>query len=200
MINWAIHVFESREDMVAALNYDLKVRDEYKSKNFGDSIKGLNMNIRVFDTSDSTPLTAAWMDTFGETFIKNMTSRNIFNEGYFGILQGIKTFGPVFISEKTGALIVKGLIRERFTDRNHNFIWFSDTKEVLLELKNTVPKFNNHGIIYSINSVHILNGENYNFNPLYQDMEDKILSKLNAWDGSELKNLVFFNEDEPLKC
>ena len=29
-------------------------------------------------------------------------------------------------------------------------------------------------------------------------MEDKILSKFNTWDGSELKNLVFFNEDKPL--
>ena len=29
-------------------------------------------------------------------------------------------------------------------------------------------------------------------------MEDKILYIFNSWDGSELKNLVFFNEGEPL--
>lgn len=198
MTNWAIHVFASREDMVAALNYDLKVCNEHRSSTFGDSIGSLRIIKGVFKPEDAKPVADAWTEAFGESFDKNMTCKNIFSEGYFGILQGIKTFGPVFISEKTGALIVKGLIRERHTDRNHNFIWFSDTKEVLLELKNTVPKFNNHGIIYGLNSVHILNGEKYNFNPLYQDMEDKILSKFHSWDGSELKNLVFFNEDEVL--
>lgn len=198
MTGWAIHVFESREDMVAALNYDLKVRDIYESSMFGDSVGRLKINIMVFKPEVAKPVHDVWKYAFGPAFDRNMQSKDIFTEGDFGILNGIKTFGQVFISEKTDALVVKGVIRERFTDRNHNFIWFSDTKEVLLELKNTVPKFNNHGIIYGINSVHIKNGENYDFSPLYQDMEDKILSKFHSWDGSELKNLAFFNEDEEL--
>lgn len=199
MTGWEIHVFYSREDMVAALNYDLKVCDAYKSKRFIDSIGGLKIHKLSFKPEEAKPLNKAWTEAFGHTFDKNMTCKDLFNQGYFGIDSGLKTFGPVFISEKTGALVVKGLIRERFSDRNHNFIWFSDTKEVLLELKNTVPKFNRHGIIYGISSENVNNGENYDFSPLYQDMEDKILSKFHSWDGSELKNLAFFNEDEELK-
>ena len=204
MTRWAIHVFNTRQDMVAALNYDLKVRDRYSSKNFGNSIGELNITKDVFKPENTTPVFAAWMDNFGEPFIKNMTSRDIFSDGYFGV----KTFSIVFISEKTGALVVKGLInkllillhpvREQYSDRNHNFVWFSDTKEVLLELQNAIPKFNSHGIIYGVDSEHLKTGENIHFNPLYTNMEDKILSKFHAWDGSELKNLVFFNEDEPL--
>ena len=193
---WAIHVFDTLEDMVAALNYDLKVRDTFKSKNLGDSIKGLDIKTSVYAQHDAPQVFETWIEFFGWAFDNNMKCKNLFSDGLFGISQGIKTFGPVFISEKTGALVVKGLIRERFSDRNHNFIWFSDTKEVLLELKNTVPKFNHHGIIYGINSENVNNGENYDFSPLYQDMEDNILSKFHSWDGSELKNLVFFNEDE----
>ena len=136
MTRWAIHVFNTRQDMVAALNHDLKVRDRYSSKNFGDSIGELNITKDVFKPENTTPVFAAWMDNFGEPFIKNMTSRDIFIDGLFGVSQGIKTFGIVFISEKTGALVIKGIIREPFSDRNHNFIWFSDTKEVLLEMKN----------------------------------------------------------------
>ena len=195
---WAIHVFDTLEDMVAALNYDLKVRDTFKSKNLGDSIKGLDIKTSVYAQHDAPQVFETWIEFFGWAFDNNMKCKNLFSDGLFGISQGIKTFGPVFISEKTGALVVKGLIRERFSDRNHNFIWFSDTKEVLLELKNTVPKFNHHGIIYGINSENVNNGENYDFSPLYQDMEDNILSKFHSWDGSELKNLVFFNEDEEL--
>ena len=195
---WAIHVFDTLEDMVAALNYDLKVRDTFKSKNLGDSIKGLDIKTSVYAKHDAPQVFETWIEFFGWAFDNNMKCKNLFSDGLFGISQGIKTFGPVFISEKTGALVVKGLIRERFSDRNHNFIWFSDTKEVLLELKNTVPKFNHHGIIYGINSENVNNGENYDFSPLYQDMEDNILSKFHSWDGSELKNLVFFNEDEEL--
>ena len=211
MTRWAIHVFNTRQDMVAALNYDLKVRDRYSSKNFGDSMEcvqlihyfgdsigELNITKDVFKPENTTPVFAAWMDNFGEPFIKNMTSRDIFIDGYFGVKQGVKTFSTVFISEKTGALVVKGLIREGYSDRNHHFVWFSDTKEVLLEIQNAVPKFNNHGIFYDVDSEHLKTGENIHFNPLYNNMEDKILSKFHAWDGSELKNLVFFNEDEPL--
>ena len=195
---WAIHVFDTREDMVAALNYDLKVRDRYSSKNFGDSIGELNITRDVLSIENTTPVFAAWMDAFGAPFIKNMMSRDIFSDGYFSIKQGIKTFGPVFISEKTGSLAVKGVIRERYSDRNHNFVWFSDTKEVLLELQNAIPKFNDHGIFYDVDSEHLKTGETIYFNPLYTNMEDKILSKFHTWDGSELKNLVFFNEDGPL--
>ena len=195
----AIHVFDTLEDMVAALNYDLKVRDTFKSKNFGDSIKGLDIKKSVYAQHDAPKVFETWIEFFGWALDTNMKCKNLFSDGLFGISQGVKTFGIVFISEKTGALIIKGVILERFSDRNHNFIWFSDTKEVLLELKNTVPKFNHHGIIYGINSENVNNGENYDFNPLYQDMEDNILSKYHSWDGSELKNLVFFNEDEELK-
>ena len=199
MTRWAIHVFNTREDMVAALNHDLKVRDDYKSRNFGDSICGLGITKYVLYPEDTAPVYAAWFDAFGEPVIKNMTSRNIFIDGYFDDKQGIKTFGIVFISEKTGALVVKGLIRERYSDINHHFLWFSDTKEVLLELMNAAPKFNNHGIFYDIDSTRLKTGENIYFNPLYNNMEDKILSKFHSWDGSELKNLAFFNEDEELK-
>ena len=194
MTRWAIHVFNTRQDMVAALNYDLKVRDRYSSKNFGDSIGELNITKDVFKPENTTPVFAAWMDIFGEPFINNMTSRDIFIDGYFSV----KTFSTVFISEKTGALVVKGLIRERYSDRNHNFVWFSDTKEVLLEIQNAIPKFNSHGIFYDVDSEHLKTGENTHFNPLYNNMEDKILYIFNSWDGSELKNLVFFNEGEPL--
>ena len=120
MTRWAIHVFNTRQDMVAALNYDLKVRDRYSSKNFGDSIGELNITKDVFKPENTTPVFDAWMDNFGEPFIKNMTSRDIFIDGYFRV----KTFSTVFISEKTGALVVKGLIRERYSYRNHNFVWF----------------------------------------------------------------------------
>lgn len=199
MTGWTIHVFYSREDMVSALNYDLKVCNEKGSKQFIDSIGELKIRALTFETKNTRPVCDAWSETFGYTFTRNMNSNDIFSKGYFDIEQGLKTFGPVFISEKTGALVIKGVVREAHGDRNHNFIWFSDTKEVLLELKNTVPKFNRHGIIYGINSENVNNGENYDFSPLYQDMEDKILSKFHSWDGSELKNLAFFNEDEELK-
>lgn len=169
MTRWAVHVFITREDMVAALNYDLKLRDVYKSKNFGDSIGGLNLTKYVFPPENTTPVFAAWMDTFGESFIKNMTSRNIFSDGYFGVKQVIKTFRQVFISEKTGALVVMGLILDSYSNRNRHFVWFSDTEEIL-----------------------------YTCNPLYEDMENKILSKFYSWDRSELRDLAFFNEDESL--
>lgn len=131
MTRWSIHVFNTRQDMVAALNYDLKVRDRYSSKNFGDSIGELNITRDVLSIENTTPVFAAWMVDFGVPFIKNMMSRDIFSDGYFSIKQGIKTFGPVFISEKTGSLVVMGVIRERYSDRNHNFVWFSDTEEIL---------------------------------------------------------------------
>ena len=147
--------------MVSALNYDLKKHlTGVESKNFGDTIGELNIIKYVFSPEDTTPVFAAWLDTFGEPFIKNMTSRNIFIDGHFGVEQGIKIFSMVFISEKTGALVVKGLIRERCYERHHNFVWFSDTKEVLLEVMNTVPKFNSHGIFYDIDSEHLKTGEN----------------------------------------
>lgn len=197
---WAIHVFDTQEYMVAALNYDLTVRDKFKSKNFGDSIKGLDIKTSVYAPHDAPQVFKTWVETFGWAFDNNMKCKNLFSDGLFGISQGIKTFGIVFISEKTGALVIKGIIREQFSDRNHNFIWFSDTKEVLLELKNTVPKFNHHGIIYGIISKHLVNGDpSIEFDTLYQSMEDKIISKFNNWDASELKNLVFFNEDEGLE-
>lgn len=196
---WAIHVFDTQEDMVAALNYDLTVRDKFKSRNFGDSIKGLDIKTSVYTQPDAPQVFKTWDDTFGLVFDNNMKGKNLFSDGLFGISQGIKTFGIVFISEKTGALVIKGVIREQFRDRNHNFIWFSDTKEVLLELKNTVPKFNSHGIIYGIISKSLINGDqSIEFDTLYQSMEDKIISKFNNWDASELKNIVFFNEDEEL--
>lgn len=199
MTNWAIHVFESREDMVSALNYDLKVCNEHRSSTFGDSIGSLGITKGVFKPEDAKPVADAWSNFLGPSFVKNMTTDNILNKSYYGVKNGVKTFGPLFISEKTGALVVKGLLRERTNGKIHNIIWFSDTKEVLLELNGMVPKFNSYGIIYEIDSEHIKNGENYEFNPLYQDMEDKILSKFHSWDGSELKNLVFFNEDEGLE-
>ena len=197
---WALHVFDTREDMVAALNYDLKISNSHESINFGDSIKGLDLKVSVF--SDFTlEVLETWVDTFGEAFNNQMLSKDLRTEESIPLYQGIKSFGPVFISDKTGALIIKGVIRERFSDRNHNFIWFSDTKEVLLEIKNTVPKFNHHGIIYGIISKHLINGDpSIEFDTLYQSMEDKILSKFHSWDGSELKNLVFFNEDDEVSC
>lgn len=199
MTGWAIHVFNTREDMVTALNYDLKKHlTGVASKNLGDTIGDLNITKYVFSPENTTQVFAAWMDTFGEPFIKNMTSRNIFSDGHFGVEHGIKIFSMVFISEKTGALVVKGLILDRCYERHNNFIWFSDTKEVLLEVLNAAPKFNSHGIFYDIESEYLKTGENIYFNPLYNNMEDKILSKFHTWDGSELKNLVFFNEDEPL--
>ena len=194
---WVIHVFDTQEDMVAALNYDLTVRDKFKSKNFGDSIKGLDIKTSVYVQLDAPQVFETWDKFFGQAFDNNMKCKNIFIDGLFGISQSIKTFGILFISEKTGALVIKGVIRERFDDRNHNFIWFSDTKEVLLELKNTVPKFNRHGIMYGIISKPLINrDQSIEFDTLYQSMEDKIISKFNNWDASELKNLVFFNEDE----
>ena len=193
---WAIHVFDTQEDMVAALNYDLTVRDKFKSKNFGDSIKGLDIETSIYAQHDAPKVFETWVETFGQAFDKQMTSKGLDIEKYLELYIGIKTFGPVFISEKTGALIVKGILRERTNGRIHNIIWFSDTKEVLLEVNGMVPEFNAYGIIYGINSENVNNGKNYEFNPLYQTMEDKILSKFNAWDESELKNLVFFNEDE----
>ena len=199
MTGWAIHVFNTREDMVTALNYDLKKHlTGIASKNLGDTIGDLNITKYVFSPENTTQVFAAWMDTFGEPFIKNMTSRNIFSDGHFGVEHGIKIFSMVFISEKTGALVVKGLILDRCYERHNNFIWFSDTKEVLLEVLNAAPKFNSHGIFYDIESEYLKTGENIYFNPLYNNMEDKILSKFHTWDGSELKNLVFFNEDRPL--
>ena len=206
---WAIHVFDTQEDMVAALNYDLTVRDKFKSKNFGDSIKGSDIKTYVYTQLDAPQVFDAWVEAFGWAFDNYMKCKNLaellhvnvndFSDGLFGIPQGVKIFGIVFISENTGALVIKGVISEQFSDRNHNFIWFSDTKEVLLEVKNTVPKFNCHGIIYGIISKHIINGDPViEFNTLYQSMEDKIISKFNNWDASELKNLVFFNEDEEL--
>ena len=197
---WAIHVFDTREDMVAALNYDLRVRRSFESKNFGDSIKELDVNVVVFAHPDVPKVLNIWDDTFGEAFDNQMLSKNLNTEESIEKYQGIKTFGPVFISEKTGALVVKCVLRESATGRNHNIIWFSDTKEVLLELKNTIPKFNANGIIYGIDSKHIKNGDRIDFNPLYGDMEDKILSKFNSCDETELKNLVFFNEDDAVSC
>ena len=200
MTGWAIHVFHSREDMVAALNYDLKVSNKNCSKRFRDSIKGLDVDLDPFDIKYAIPVTEAWSYFFGPSFVKNMTTDNVFNKSYYGIKQGVKTFGPLFISEKTGALVVKGRLRERTNGRIHNIIWFSDTKEVLLELNGMVPKFNIYGIIYGINSEHVNNGKYIEFNPLYQTMGDKILYKFNSWDESKLKNLVFFNEDDDVSC
>ena len=200
MTGWAIHVFYTREDMVAALNYDLKVSNKNCSKRFRDSIKGLDVDLDPFDIKYAIPVTEAWSYFFGPSFVKNMTTDNVFNKSYYGIKQGVKTFGPLFISEKTGALVVKGRLRERTNGRIHNIIWFSDTKEVLLELNGMVPKFNIYGIIYGINSEHVNNGKYIEFNPLYQTMGDKILYKFNSWDESKLKNLVFFNEDDDVSC
>ena len=200
MTGWAIHVFDTREDMVAALNYDLRVRRPFESKNFGDSIKELDVNVVVFTHSDAPKVLNIWDDTFGEAFNNQMLSKNLNTEESIEKYQGIKTFGPVFISEKTGALVVKCVLRDSTTGQNNNIVWFSDTKEVLLELKNTIPKFNANGIIYGIDSKHVKNGDNLEFNPLYQTMEDKIMYKFNSWDESKLKNLVFFNEDETVSC
>ena len=197
---WAIHVFDTREDMVAALNYDLKVSNKNCSKRFRDSIGNLDVAIDPFDIKYAIPVTNTWIHFFGPSFVKNMTTDNILNKSYYGIKQGVKTFRPLFISEKTGALVVKGRLRERTNGRIHSIIWFSDTKEVLLELNGMVPKFNIYGIIYGINSEHVNNGKYIEFNPLYQTMVDKILYKFNSWDESKLKNLVFFNEDDEVSC
>ena len=194
---WAIHVFDTREDMVAALNYDLTVRDKFKSKNFGDSIKGLDIKTSVYAPYYAPQVFKTWRETFGQAFDKQMTSKGLIIEKYFELYQGIKTFGPVFISEKTGALIIKGNIREASFKRSCDFIWFSDTKEVLLEKDDTTPKFNYNGVIYGVIYPHA-DSEYVDINPVYKDMNIKIISKFNNWDASELKNLVFFNEDEEL--
>ena len=196
---WALHVFDTREDMVAALNYDLKISNSQESINFGDSIKGLDIKVSVF--SDFTlEVLETWVDTFGLAFNNQMLSKDLRTEESIELYQGIKTFGPVVISEKTGALIIHGQIRENSFKRPCEFIWFSDTKEVLLEVDNTIPKFNSDGIIYGV----IYENDKYIrlFNPLYDDMKNKIMSKFyswHAWSGSELKNLVFFNEDDDVK-
>ena len=191
---WAIHVFDTQEDMVAALNYDLTVRDKFKSKNFGDSIKGLDIKTYVYTQPNAPHVFETWVETFGQAFDKQMTSKGL---NIFELYQGIKTFGPVFISEKTGALIIKGNIREASFKRSCDFIWFSDTKEVLLEKDDTIPKFNYNGVIYGVIYPYA-NAEYVDINPVYKDMSIKIMSKFNHWDASELKNLVFFNEDRVL--
>lgn len=197
-MNWAIHVFDTQEDMVAALNYDLTVRDKFKSKNFGDSIKELDIKTSVYAQHDAPQVFETWVKTFGQAFDKQMTSKGLNIEKYFELYQGIKTFGPVFISEKTGALVIKGNVREASFKRSCDFIWFSDTKEVLLEKDDTTPKFNYNGVIYGV-IYPPANAEYVDINPLYKDMSIKIMSKFNHWDASELKNLVFFNEDEGLE-
>ena len=195
---WAIHIFDTREDMVAALNYDLKFSSSNESMNFGDSIKGLDIKVSVFDNLDAIKVLETWGDTFGLAFNNQMLSKELRTEESIELYQGIKTFGPVFISEKTGALIIHGQIRENSFKRPCDFIWFSDTKEVLLEVDDVTPKFNSNGIIYGV----IYENDKYIrlFNPLYDDMKNKIMSKFYAWSGSELKNLVFFNEDEVVSC
>ena len=194
---WAIHVFDTQEDMVAALNYDLTVRDKFKSKTFGDSIKGLDIKTSVYAQHDAPHVFETWVKTFGQAFDKHMTSKGLNIEKYFELYQGIKTFGPVFISEKNGALIIKGNIRESSFKRSCDFIWFSDTKEVLLEKDDTTPKFNYNGVIYGVIYPYA-DAEYVDINPVYKDMSIKIMSKFNHWDASELKNIVFFNEDEGL--
>lgn len=200
---WAIHVFDTCEDMVAALNYDLRVRRPFESKNFGDSIKELDVKVSsVFTHSDAPKVLNIWDDTFGDAFNNQMLSKDLNTEESIEKYQGIKTFGPVFISEKTGALVIKGTIREDSFKRPCDFIWFGDTKEVLLEVDHTLPKFNYDGIIYGV----IYDDDKYVrwFNPLYDAMSDKIMSKFYSWSlreaESELKNLVFFNEDDEVSC
>ena len=196
---WVIHVFDIREDMVAALNYDLRVRRQDASMNFGDSIKGLGVKVSVFTHLDTPKLLDIWEATFGEEFNNQMLSKDLNTETSIKFHHGIKTFGPVFISEKTGALIIKGTIRENSVKRPCDFIWFGDTKEVLLEVYHALPKFNYAGIIHGVT----YNDDNhffYHFNPLYDIMAGKIMHKFNSWSvpetRSSLKNLVFFNEDE----
>ena len=195
---WAIHVFDTREDMVAALNYDLRVRRTFESKNFGYSIKELDVNVVVFTHSDVPKVLNIWDDTFGEEFNNQMLSKDLNTETSINFHQGIKTFGPVFISKKTGALIIKGTIREDSVKRPCGFIWFGDTKEVLLEVDHTLPKFNYNGIIHGVT----YDNDKYvrYFNQLYDSMSEKIMSKFYSWSVSEaesdLKNLVFFNEDD----
>ena len=195
---WAIHVFDTREDMVAALNYDLRVRRPFESKNFGDSIKELDVKVSVFTHSDAPKVLNIWDDTFGEVFNNQMLSKDLNTEESIEKYQGIKTFGPVFISEKTGALVIKGNVSEDSVKRPCGFIWFGDTKEVLLEVDRTLPKFNYNGIIYGVT----YDNDKYvrYYNPLYDTMLDKILRKFYSWSvsevESELKNLVFFNEDD----
>ena len=194
---WAIHVFDTREDMVAALNYDLRVRRKNWSKNLGDSIKELDVKVSVFTHLDVPKVLDIWDDTFGEAFNNQMLSKDLRTEESIELYQGIKTFGPVFISEKTGALIIKGTIREDSVKRPCDFIWFGDTKEVLLDVNHALPKFNRNGIIHGVT----YNDDNYvsYFNPLYDTMVGKIMYKFKSWSGSELKNLVFFNEDDDVK-
>lgn len=192
---WAIHVFDTREDMVAALNYDL--RRKIEPMNFGDSIKGLGIIKSVYSPSDTQMVFKTWEDTFGEAFNNQMLSKDLNTEESIEKYHGIKTFGPVFISEKTGALIIKGTIREDSVKRPCDFIWFGDTKEVLLEVDHALPKFNYNGIIHGVT----YNDDKYvrYFNPLYVTMAGKIMHKFNSWSGSELKNLVFFNEDDEVE-
>ena len=194
---WAIHVFDTLEDMVYALDYDLRVRNALKSKNLGDSIKGLNIEVSVYAQHDAPLVFETWCETFGQAFDKQMTSKGLDIEKYFELYQGIKTFGPVFISEKTGALIVKGNIREASFKRSCDFIWFSDTKEVLLEVDDTTPKFNYDGVLYGVIYTYEDN-EYIDINPLYENMDMKIMSRFYSCSVSELKNLVFFNEDTAL--
>jgi hypothetical protein len=104
----------------------------------------------------------------------------------------------VFISEKTGALIIKGTIREDSVKRHCDFIWFGDTKEVLLDVDHALPKFNYNGIMHGV----IYDDGKYvrYSNPLYDSMAGKIMSKFHSWSVSDLKNLVFFNEDDEVSC
>ena len=76
---WALHVFDTREDMVAALNYDLRVRRQDMSKNFGYSIKELDVKVSVF--SDFTlEVLDIWEDTFGEAFNNQMLCKDLDTE------------------------------------------------------------------------------------------------------------------------
>lgn len=77
---WAIHVFDTREDMVAALNYDLRVRRQDASKNFGDSIKELDVKVSVFTDFGAPKVLDIWEDTFGEAFNNQMLSKDLNTE------------------------------------------------------------------------------------------------------------------------
>jgi hypothetical protein len=84
---WALHVFDTREDMVAALNYDLKISNSNESINFGDSIKGLDIKVSVF--SDFTlKVLETWVDTFGLAFNDQMLSKNLNTEESIQLYQG----------------------------------------------------------------------------------------------------------------
>jgi hypothetical protein len=99
-------------------------------------------------------------------------------------------------------LIIKGTIREDSVKRPCDFIWFGDTKEVLLDVDHALPKFNYNGIMHGV----IYDDGKYvrYSNPLYDSMAGKIMHKFNSWKISEvkydLKNLVFFNEDDEVSC